>query len=104
MVRLNPPCLPAFLLWAVVALNSPLCAQEMEAPTAEEIQAAESAPLFTSHEVLEITLEADFHIGTPREHFPRIAELVPPESAPARRRVYAPRPVMSSRRPLPAPR
>jgi CubicO group peptidase (beta-lactamase class C family) len=28
-------------------------------------------------------LGADFHIGTPREHFPRIAELVPPASAPA---------------------
>ncbi|MEQ8861183.1 MAG: serine hydrolase domain-containing protein [Pseudomonadales bacterium] len=28
-------------------------------------------------------LEADFHIGTPREHFPRIAELVPPVSGPA---------------------
>ncbi len=28
-------------------------------------------------------LQADFHIGTPREHFPRNAELVPPASAPA---------------------
>ncbi len=28
-------------------------------------------------------LGADFHIGTPREHFPRIAELIPPKSAPA---------------------
>jgi CubicO group peptidase (beta-lactamase class C family) len=28
-------------------------------------------------------LGADFHIGTPREHFPRIAELIPPASAPA---------------------
>lgn len=28
-------------------------------------------------------LGADFHIGTPREHFPRIAELAPPTSAPA---------------------
>ena len=26
-------------------------------------------------------LGADFHIGTPREHFPRIAELVPPKSS-----------------------
>lgn len=28
-------------------------------------------------------LGADFHIGTPREHFPRIAALAPPTSAPA---------------------
>jgi hypothetical protein len=36
-------------------------AQEREVPTPEEIQAAESAPLFSSHELLELTLEADFH-------------------------------------------
>lgn len=28
-------------------------------------------------------LGADFHIGTPREHFPRIAELDPPKTSPA---------------------
>ena len=27
-------------------------------------------------------LEADFHIGTPKQHFPRIAELIPPKAAP----------------------
>ena len=28
-------------------------------------------------------LQADFHIGTPPEHFPRIGELIPPQSSPA---------------------
>jgi hypothetical protein len=36
-------------------------AQEPEPPTPEEAAAAEAAPLFSTHELLEITLEADFH-------------------------------------------
>jgi hypothetical protein len=36
-------------------------AQELEFPTAEEIQAAEAAPLFNSVEVLQMTLTADFN-------------------------------------------
>jgi hypothetical protein len=36
------------------------CAQELAPPSQEEIEAARSAPLFASHELLEITLEADF--------------------------------------------
>jgi hypothetical protein len=35
--------------------------EEPEFPTLEEIEAAENAPLFTSHEVFDITLTADFH-------------------------------------------
>jgi hypothetical protein len=36
-------------------------AQALEPPTEEEVQAAESAPLFGSHELLALTIEADFH-------------------------------------------
>jgi len=38
-----------------------LRAQELEPPSAEEIEEARSVPLFASHDVLELTLEADFH-------------------------------------------
>lgn len=61
MVRPNPPCVLTLLISALAASAIPACAQDTEPPTAEEIQAAENAPLFGSHEVLEITLEADFH-------------------------------------------
>jgi hypothetical protein len=61
MVRLKPPHLSAFFLCATAALCVPACAQEKEAPSAEEIQAAETAPLFGSDEPLQITLRADFH-------------------------------------------
>ncbi len=41
--------------------SGPCNAQEPEYPTVEEIQSAEAAPLFASHEILPITLTADFH-------------------------------------------
>jgi hypothetical protein len=46
------------LLWAIPSSGT---AQEQEPPTPEEVTAAETAPLFSSHDLLEITLEADFH-------------------------------------------
>ena len=58
------PKLPALFLILSAALSFPsaeVLAQVPEQPTAEEILGAETAPLFSSHEVLEITLEADFH-------------------------------------------
>lgn len=61
MVRLNPPYFSAFLCYALAALSVPACAQEKSPPTAEEIQAAENAALFSSRELLNITLRADFH-------------------------------------------
>jgi hypothetical protein len=45
----------------VVGGASLLPAQELEPPSAEEVEAARSAPLFTSHDALELTIEADFH-------------------------------------------
>lgn len=36
-------------------------AQELVPPSREEMDAARSAPLFASHQLLELTLEADFH-------------------------------------------
>jgi hypothetical protein len=48
----------SFLL---VGGTSLLHAQELEQPSPEEVEAARSALLFTSHDALEITLEADFH-------------------------------------------
>jgi len=39
----------------------PIGAQEAEDPTVEEVHAAATAPLFSSHEIVKITLTADFH-------------------------------------------
>ncbi len=62
MIRLKSPYVTAFLCYTLVGAFGPACAQEtQEPPTPEEIQAADSAPLFASHEVLQLTLEADFH-------------------------------------------
>ena len=58
------PKLPALFLILSATLVKPsheVRAQAPEPPTAEEIQGAETAPLFLSHEIFEITLEADFH-------------------------------------------
>lgn len=41
-------------------MHGPVRAQELTPPSQEEIEAARSAPLFASHELLELTLEADF--------------------------------------------
>ncbi|MBT8395526.1 MAG: hypothetical protein HKO65_18205 [Gemmatimonadetes bacterium] len=48
-----------FVLWTPTPQN--VSAQVPETPTPEEAAAAETAPLFSTHELLEITLEADFH-------------------------------------------
>jgi hypothetical protein len=61
MSRLSSLPVPVLLGCALAGVFGPACAQEREAPTPEETQRAESAPLFASHEVLELTLEADFH-------------------------------------------
>jgi hypothetical protein len=45
------------LLW----LSPSATAQELAFPSRESVEAARSAPLFTSHATLEITLEADFN-------------------------------------------
>jgi hypothetical protein len=49
------------LLCALGLLPGDSQGQEEKAPTPEEMEAAENAPLFASHELLELTLEADFH-------------------------------------------
>ncbi len=51
-----PLVVPALL----VLTGLPACAQEAGPPTPEKRAAAEAAPLFASHEVVPITLEADF--------------------------------------------
>ena len=61
MSRLKFPYAPVLLCSALAGTFGPAGAQEKEAPTPEEIQIAESAPLFGSDDILEITLEADFH-------------------------------------------
>ena len=61
-MSLNPRPLFALAFFCMAALCSiPGAAQEPEYPTPEKVQAAESAPLFTSHELLVLTLTADFH-------------------------------------------
>lgn len=61
MERLMFPCALAFLFSTLAGPSNPALAQGKEPPTPEEIQAAEAAPLFSSLETLELTLEADFH-------------------------------------------
>ncbi len=61
MSRLKFHLGPVFLCCALAGAFGPVYAQEREAPTPEEIRAAESAPLLASYEILEMTLEADFH-------------------------------------------
>lgn len=52
-------------LWALavlaVGLGSPLRAQEEVRPSAEEVETARSAPLFSSNETVQLTIEADFN-------------------------------------------
>lgn len=55
------PFLAMTLLCAAVAGPFPAPAQEPVYPSPEDIRAAEEAPLFRSHEVLHLTLTADFH-------------------------------------------
>jgi len=61
MIRLRFLYVPAVISFALSGAFGTGGAQEQEPPTPEEIQASESAPLFTSREALELTLEADFH-------------------------------------------
>jgi len=46
---------------SATAWVAPASPQTLEPPTPQEVEAARSAPLFASHEILEVTLEADFH-------------------------------------------
>ena len=55
------PLLVVPFLCAAALCPSPGSGQEPEYPTPEEIRAAEAAPLFNSHDLLLITLTADFH-------------------------------------------
>jgi hypothetical protein len=61
MSRLNLAVVAFMLILVFVPHPRGVEAQAAEPPTAEEIQAARSAPLFQSHDPLEITIEADFH-------------------------------------------
>jgi hypothetical protein len=63
MIRNRFPSAALAACLSLAVPSVPACAQEQEEgpPTPEEIQAAESAPLFASHDLLEITLEADFN-------------------------------------------
>jgi len=61
MPRFMYPAWSFLLLAALGSGPGKAGAQALEAPSQEEIQAAESAPLFASHDLLSLTLEADFH-------------------------------------------
>ncbi len=56
----RPPLAVAFLC-AVASFSVPGPGRAQELPTPEDIQAAETAPLFATHAVLQMTLTADFH-------------------------------------------
>ncbi len=51
----------ALALLLLTICPTPTLAQAVEPPSAEEMEAARTAPLFSSNELLELTLEADFH-------------------------------------------
>ena len=64
MARISWPLRALSVVLALSLVPVPTSAQEVQEPqypTPEEVQAAEDAPLFTSHEILPITLTADFH-------------------------------------------
>ena len=61
MSRILRTLLALSVVCVVSQAPPPAAAQGPEYPTPEEIEAAETAPLFTSHEIVEITLTADFH-------------------------------------------
>jgi hypothetical protein len=61
MIRLGKTLLVVILVFVPVDAWGQTEGQEQAAPTEEEIRAAETAPLFSDHAVLELTLEADFH-------------------------------------------
>ena len=64
MARISWPLRALSVVLALSFVPVPTSAQEVQEPqypTPEEVQAAEDAPLFTSHEILPITLTADFH-------------------------------------------
>ncbi|MGW8268416.1 MAG: hypothetical protein ACWGSQ_18760, partial [Longimicrobiales bacterium] len=50
----------ALVCLLATGVPGPVRAQELTPPSQEEMEAARSAPLFASHELLELTLEADF--------------------------------------------
>lgn len=59
MPRLLPWPLILALLFA--GMGTPGAAQELDFPSREAVEAARSAPLFSSNEMVEITIEADFN-------------------------------------------
>lgn len=61
MSPIHRPLAALLFLCAVAIPPISAAAQEPEYPTDEEIRIAEAAPLFNSHEVLHLTLTADFH-------------------------------------------
>ena len=54
------PLSVALVCLLLSGVQSPVPAQVLAPPSQEEVEAARSAPLFASHELLELTLEADF--------------------------------------------
>jgi hypothetical protein len=61
MRRIPRTLLARSVLCTVVLAPLPGVTQETQYPTPEEVRAAQAAPLFTSHEILQIILTADFH-------------------------------------------
>lgn len=74
---------------------SPASGQETEYPTEEEIQEAENAPLFASHEIFPMTLTADFHAlmrddrdpDTEADERPAIMEWTAPDGTTGRQEI-----------------
>ncbi|MFC1660226.1 hypothetical protein ACFL3S_02010 [Gemmatimonadota bacterium] len=60
MTRVPATTLAIFLLLSFSSVSASLRAQEQELPTPEQVEAARQAPLFSSHEVIDLTIEADF--------------------------------------------
>jgi hypothetical protein len=60
-MRLTSWPLPALICILSISFLLPAEAQEPEYPTPEEVEAAETAPLFSSPEIFAMTVTADFH-------------------------------------------
>ena len=71
-MSLTPRLLPLFVLLLAMAAPMNVCAaqEEVEYPTPEKIEEAESAPLFSSHEIIQITLTAEFRSLTREDRNP----------------------------------
>lgn len=61
MLLVSRPVLVPVIFLALAWALHPISAQETEYPTPEEMEEAENAPLFSSHEIFPLTLTADFN-------------------------------------------